>query len=149
MKKEDKELLYKALCSYLPYKLLCKVIDQGNPTTSILNAVFTGGECCFHGLVESDHGFESIKPILKPLSMLTEEHSKNCGYNHLPLFIEHIRSKEISVLFWYDLLNNGWDVYDLIPKGLAEEPEKEECKHEHVTREDGCDECQDCGTRNY
>ena len=29
-------------------------------------------------------------------------------------------------------------------------PVKEvDCKHEHVTSSDGCDECLDCGARNY
>lgn len=23
------------------------------------------------------------------------------------------------------------------------------CKHEHIERSDGCDECMDCGSRNY
>lgn len=59
------KLELKHLSTYLPYKLICLV--DGKP--AILNAIYTDGSCCFHDLVESEKGFESVKPILKPLSI--------------------------------------------------------------------------------
>ena len=52
------------LASYLPYGLTC-LVDEKHIVT--MNAVYSDGTCTFFDLVESNRGFKSIKPILKPL----------------------------------------------------------------------------------
>lgn len=132
MNPEQKELLYKALPSYLPYKLQCQVVDQGVTTISTLDAVYASGECCFHGLVESEHGFEDIKPILKPLSMITEEIEHN-GERFVPYqklnisksSIENFIDDDIYIMQWVNyeqgekLIEWHFDVFDLHSKNLC------------------------------
>lgn len=58
----------------LPFGLFCQVLDKGNdPKFVKLSAVYNDGECSFFDTVESDHGFESVKPILRPISDLVRE----------------------------------------------------------------------------
>jgi hypothetical protein len=113
----------KHLAPYFPYGLKCEIIDSVPSLepyeVATLKGIYSDGQCVFHDIVESQHGFHSIKPILNPLSALTEEHKKNCGYNNLEVLIDCIRSQELETKIWNDLLQNHWDVFDLIPKDLA------------------------------
>ena len=58
----------------LPFGLFCEVLDKGNnPKFVKLSAVYNDGSCSFFDTVESVHGFESVKPILRPISDLVCE----------------------------------------------------------------------------
>ncbi len=79
------KLELKHLAPYLPYGLECWVkdypLDIGDkPTNNIhtLNALYNTDEpeCVFHDLVESCQGFKEIKPVLRPLSDITNEIEK-------------------------------------------------------------------------
>lgn len=81
---EKLELLKKALPNYLNHKLKCEVTDNGIKKIVELSGIYINGECVFHDLVESEQGFDNIKPILHPLSdlikvgvNLVNEHSIN------------------------------------------------------------------------
>ena len=60
----------KHFAAYLPYGLICEVINwdakisRYMTTISELHAVYSDGSCVFHDLVESEQGFESVRPIL-------------------------------------------------------------------------------------
>lgn len=56
----------------LPYGLKCQVTDLGKTQIAEMHAVYFNGTCSFCDTVESDKGFSSIKPILRPLSDLIE-----------------------------------------------------------------------------
>jgi len=69
----------------LPFGLFCQVLDKGNdPKFVKLSAVYNDGSCSFFDTVESDHGFESVKPLLRPLSDLTKEIDHN-GEKFVPI----------------------------------------------------------------
>lgn len=61
---------------------------------------------------------DQIKPILHPLSDLTEEFANLCNYSHKD-FKWAIINKEVSISIWNELLSKHYDVDDLIGKGLA------------------------------
>lgn len=61
------------LAMSLPFKLICQVTDRGFTKLAALGAVYIDGQVSFFDTVESEHGFESFKPILRPLSDLTKE----------------------------------------------------------------------------
>ena len=52
----------------LPFKLVCQVTDQKITKLAVLGAVYVDGQVSFFDTVESNHGFSSIKPVLRPLS---------------------------------------------------------------------------------
>lgn len=59
------KLNVQTISAYLPYQIKCLV---DNKHKAELMAVYFDGTCCFADLVESEKGFESIKPILRPIS---------------------------------------------------------------------------------
>jgi hypothetical protein len=61
---------------------------------------------------------QSKKPILRPLSDLTEDYANFWNYSFRD-FKWAIINKEVSVLCWHDLLSKHYDVFGLIEKGLA------------------------------
>jgi len=87
MKQEHKDLLFKALSSYLPYKLkICyRVLDleNGDPTTDNPDdrmkdciMILDGHRLEYGTLSEKDRWYDKnslFKPILRPLSKLNEE----------------------------------------------------------------------------
>ena len=80
--------------------------------------------CCITNIKVHNNGIlflylETGKPILSQLCDITDHIRRDCGYDSIDEMIENIRSQEISTILWNDLLNNHWDVFDLIPKGLA------------------------------
>jgi hypothetical protein len=66
----SEKITTKEIAAYLPYGLLCEVQDKGLTKIAKLLAVYTNGECVFEGTVESDKGFDSVKPILYPLKSI-------------------------------------------------------------------------------
>ncbi len=102
------KLTLKELAPYLPYRL--QVQDIAYPSIFIMGV----------DTIELPYfQTEYYKPILRPLSDLRLEHAKNCQYHSLKRFLEVIKAQRIEVMFWDDLLNNHYDVFGLIEKGLA------------------------------
>lgn len=78
------KLELKHIAPYLPYRLKCKVTDRGKIVISDLNAAYSDNSYAFMNIVESEKGFDEIKPILRPLSDLTKEIEVN-GERFVPI----------------------------------------------------------------
>jgi len=140
------KLELKHLAPYLPYKLKCWVKDYpldigDNAANNIyeLHAIYSNGECVFHDLVESQQGFQEIKPILRPLSNMDYEcdihGEKFTPYDRLKDVISEAQWLQICELitenpdyqlvvdlpYWYieNLIKWHFDIFGLIEKGLA------------------------------
>ena len=131
MNKEDKELLYKDLCSRLPYKVKIEitwwVVDEA---------------ICMNTTLELDHIDQllndddtEIKPYLSPMSSMTEEEKyefrgiSNCKVYKDDFYNEYRKNSdgftyidkntEIETFNW--LNGHHFDYRDLIKNGLAME----------------------------
>lgn len=80
----EKELTIEHIAPYLPYGLKCQVTDKGELKIATLNAIYTDNTYVFSDIIESEQGFEDIKPILRPLSDLTKEIEHN-GERFVPI----------------------------------------------------------------
>ena len=142
MKQEDKDLLLKDLCARLPYGVKAYVknwskldrkwyedtytIDTVCPS---LNDIMVASERCFVEVILGHDDYE-IKPYLFPISTMTEEQCLEIeiltngtigvdkdslwdltGYSELDI------STTLELIQW--LYENHFDIYGLIPKGLA------------------------------
>ena len=130
MIQEEKDLLLKDLCARLPYGAKCnisrknEICIKSRTRDSILDC---------HWLSECKSDFYEIKPYLFPLSSMTEEQKIKCFEG---TDIELDENSEIwskissdtyttitnmnnwlKVINW--LLKNHFDIYGIIPKGLA------------------------------
>lgn len=124
------KLEVKHLAAYLPYGLQCEVVNwskaKGRYEThrGTMCSVYSDGTCTFQDLVESDHGFHSIKPILRPIfdikyyiDFLNKYHvdfGKNEGCLVKRKNETFTRLNELDFLF-----KNHIDVFGLIDEGLA------------------------------
>ena len=131
MKKEDKALLLKDLCTRLPYNVICQVEfkENGkyNSKVMLLSGIFTD-EAYFTTKGGSIYSNE-YKPYLFPLSSMTEEQEKESFFEpsllnafingYISLFEdEELNIDDLNRL--YDWLNkNHFDYRGLIEKGLA------------------------------
>lgn len=109
------KLTDKHICPYLPYGLK---VTNGNETVEITvrNIDML--------LLSQD-----FKPILRPLSDLTKEEyfsvwkfemdEESLVFHFLGLDYESRFLDKYSLSFWNDLLSKHFDIFDLIPKGLA------------------------------
>jgi hypothetical protein len=116
------------LAPYLPYGL--KFLWKGEPD-GIWTMVMLGDtkkvDNSVHLLLQRNDESQQIifrntkliKPLLLPLSELTDEHARSCGCLDLKGFIEGIENGFISYMIFEDLVSNQWDVFNLIPFGLA------------------------------
>ena len=114
----------------LPFGLFCEVLDKGNdPKFVKLSAVYNDGSCSFFDTVESEHGFESVKPILRPISDLVCEIDGKIGLVELAKISEpdkdwtlDLSDFAIKIAYdkknpqiWFDFQNNsfyaGFDSY--------------------------------------
>lgn len=113
------------LSAYLPYNLICLVNGKYKAE---MNAVYSNGTCTFHSLIESDKGFKSVKPILKPLELFININSKefeelNCDINH-QIEINEVACRyrhytSMSVGAFQICLKNHIDIFGLIDSGEA------------------------------
>lgn len=127
------KLELKHLSAYLPFKLKCQIVDYYSPdeiSEAVLNAVWSDGSCSFFCVIESKRGFESVKPILRPLSDFEKfDDIVNCMSS---IEIEFLMSCIIiqkepkngigAGLKYYTMLKMfeyHIDVFGLIEKGLA------------------------------
>lgn len=132
------QLQLKHLLPYFPHNLMCQVTDKGEIRIAELNAIYNNGSCSFHNLVESDKGFDCIKPILKKhcrleIENIWEKHSKTDPDVRTFLNAEFLEEKGFNTIDEILGFNPQWwpvgtlnvlakyhfDIYDLISKGLA------------------------------
>lgn len=140
MIKEDKELLLKYLCMALPYKIVIDYSYNGFKMHkgNYVNCIKQGSKCLldcdlldvFMSPRQNKEG-EYIKPYLRPISSMTMEEDrkridlgiwKSNQYDGqiIGIFqdIAYCSPQNFqSALIW--LLQNHFDIFGLIPKGLA------------------------------
>lgn len=125
MKKEDKELLFKDLCSRLPYGVKINAIYSNE------HASFYRQRACKNGINELTLNIMwlcyvqneiDIKPYLFPFSSMTEEQKKeyNSYFASVPYYGDNIHIPYYSVELLIDFYNkHHLDWRGLIPKALA------------------------------
>jgi len=138
MKQEHKDLLFKALSSYLPYKLkICyRILDleNGDPTTDNPDdrmkdciMILDGNTLEYGTLSEKDRWYDKrnlFKPILRPLSQLNEEIEHN-GERFEPL--ERLKCPDLGHVDYISNEREDWIKkyghqrwLDAIPYGLIQ-----------------------------
>ena len=141
MTQEEKDLLLKDLCARLPYRTIIRGIvyeevfdDNGEETDEVIEKEVTFN---LYIISENSIGFqgewislELCKPYLRPMSSMTEEEEKE--YSELVVkslysICENNESATTMANDWY--LSKGFDVRNLIPKGLALEAPKNMYKY--------------------
>lgn len=126
---------------YLPHGVKCEVTDQGKKVVAELCGVYSDNSYAFFDTVESEHGYYGIKPILKPLSVLTDNESYLCQWFEMKhqQKITYSKDKKSIMIFNYDgweyhcnyetlpyyvfdyLISNNLDLFGLIESGQAVE----------------------------
>lgn len=133
MKKEDKELLIRDLCSRLPYQVFCKVEDEVEPLQLLAIDIKNSAMSFQKGMIVLLWD-ELPKPYLRPLSDMTEEEQMELSAQIVKLTVEHIEDETVgfnvkaakSSAFEIDFYNSHHlDYNGLIPMGLAIEATKE------------------------
>lgn len=118
MPPKEKDLLFQDLCSRLPYKNLKVRGVFFNYNKDINRCQYE--ECDREFKYEDLKRYETLKPYLFPLSSMTEE--QEIIYGDLCYQIINATPFEIQNCFnelynW--LIKNNFDIYGLIPMGLA------------------------------
>jgi len=126
------KLELKHVAPYLPYGLRCQTTDRGEVVISELNAAYSDNSYSFMNIVESEKGFQDIKPILKPMSALNISYATELAKYVITLdekytlkialtMIEIYKSKPLDMpyVLVQILLQWHFDVFGLIEKGLA------------------------------
>ena len=117
MTQEQEKLLIKDLCARLPYGVILNCCGIVSETLTRIS---------YKGLVNDDYDIDEVKPYLFPMSSMTEEQTKELNdifdldievaitniKNDTPNYITNLNR-----LNW--LLKNHFDIYGLIPMGLA------------------------------
>lgn len=134
MKQEDKELLLKDLCARLPYGVKISVPELWTNELNCeeLDEIFKGDDSLFR-VNSGGIPIEYVKPYLFPLSNITEEQwntaptvnlteftfeSLKCGCFTLASYTcENELYNLLEFINW--LIENHFDIYGLIPMGLA------------------------------
>lgn len=120
------KLEVKHLAPYLPYGLKGMRIDYESlgehelVGLTVWDIITSGGKL----------DYKYFKPLLHPLSRLTDKMVKDFGYAMKEDFIVQIQNETVLVNVWNDLISNHWDVFGLIEKGLAEPIETSKAKGE-------------------
>lgn len=122
----------KHLAPYLPYNLKCEVLNSGQEKEiGEMIAVYNDGSACFGNIVESEKGFEYIKPILQPLFSEDFDYSIFLmdnfpeekwadAYNDIMNGVGFgVKIEQIPYELHDFLFENHIDVFGLIEKGLA------------------------------
>ena len=124
------KLELKHLAPYLPYDLMCEVKDQGKTKHEKLSGAYIDNSYAFFDTVESEYGYDSIKPILRPLSDLPTE--KDCwnelqehcydideNLDYICDFDGNLLKTSLSYRAVLILTKYHFDVFGLIEEGLA------------------------------
>jgi len=140
MTQEQKDLLIKDLCSRLSHGVKCKILETNE--VKILGSIQYDGENTLFDFWEDDqkiqYGYQlylsEFKPCLFPLSSMTDElwdkEFMGCGITEFTRdsFKYGCETLEFSnsnpdlssmVRFINQLIKNNFDIYGLIPMGLA------------------------------
>ena len=138
MEQTSKELLLKDLCGRLPYgvKIAMPGLWDSKITIEPLNEIFKGDDDLFR-VNGNGHCIEYIKPYLFPLSSMTkEQYEEWCNLEGEPLdeiLTRNSNGEKMSTLEHHLLIakslidpvnycyKNHFDIYGLIPMGLAED----------------------------
>lgn len=126
MTQKDKELLLGDLCSRLPYFTKVQIKNE----IVVLDSICDDDGYRFNFIGDDKEGvtIEQVKPYLFPISSMTEE--QKIEYDKMSeLDIDYtITQIKNDSLIWTSglnrfnwLLKNHFDVYGLIPMGLAED----------------------------
>ena len=112
MSPEDKELLLKDLCSRVPFVVWC-YYPNGTGAYGPLSGV-VGEKCYFFG--SDSYNVENVKPLLRPLSDMTEEEKEEIKKDYLVSFLgNRIRLYYHSEGYWdNDLTPDNKDYTDLL-----------------------------------
>lgn len=123
------KLELKHLSAYLPYGLMCELKDQKKIKIAKLCGAYIDNSYAFFDTVESEHGYDGIKPILRPLSDLTKDENFYINFcdmfiseNHIDYICEsknNISNSGLSYSCIIFLLEHHFDVFGLIDQGLA------------------------------
>ena len=123
MKQEEKDLLLKDLSMRLPYGVKVQYENE------IFDVEYV---CPMYGEIKLDNhetwtlGIDEVKPYLFPFSSMTEEQKKELNditNLDIEIAISNIKNDTpnyvtgLNRLNW--LLKNHFDIYDIIPMGLA------------------------------
>ena len=121
MTQEDKELLFKVLSAMLPYHVKVKIwLEDGTTEEGLLDLEHNYNDVLRDAFYYNK--IKDIKPYLRPISSMTDDEEKE--YNKTLCVIRGHGSFCTIDSFDY-LISHGFDVYDLIPKGLAIEVTEE------------------------
>ncbi len=111
------------LAPYLPYDLQWKRCNKDNPKSELVYKVET---MVGRHLDDNYCDYSTYEPILRPLSDLSKQLKGFDGnmlawsfYNSEKDCYQAIINEEISLAFYKLLLQYHFDVFGLIPKGLA------------------------------
>lgn len=117
-----------AMSLYLPYELKCNVDGQ----IVRLDAIYADGTYVFHDLVESENGFNSVKPILKPMEYLNDSYvselaqmvvdfDSNYDLGYATKLIVQYKTKptKMPYILFKKLIEWHFDVFGLIERGLS------------------------------
>lgn len=104
----------KHLIPYLPYGLKSAAnASHFGLKTHLVSDIDT------YNVMNFIKGDTTAKPIMVPLSEMTLQIAKDCGYDSAGDFMIAIKKEEVPVKIWNDLLKNHWDVFGLIYVNLA------------------------------
>lgn len=120
MKQEDKDLLLKDLCSRLPYGVKCQIdIGDADVYVDTLATITTDGCVSFIETIDTEDvlGYGDIKPLLFPMSSMTEEQKEE----HKDLLDNQYSFDANGNIFTLQdfYCKHHIDYRGLIPKGLA------------------------------
>lgn len=141
MTQEQKDILLKDLCARLSHGVKCKILETNE--VKILASIQYDGENTLFDFWEDDqkiqYGYQlylsEFKPCLFPLSSMTEEQWNNAPIVNLTEFtFESLKCGCFTLASYtcendlYDLvefinwlIENHFDIYGLIPMGLADD----------------------------
>lgn len=128
MTQEQKDLLLKDLCARLPYGVKCSHKNEGIFSLTCIDLEYNYIYVKHGGfkIGEPEINHRHIKPYLFPMSSMTEEQKKELNDItdlDIEIAISNIKNDTpnyvtcLNRLNW--LLKNHFDIYDLIPMGLA------------------------------
>ena len=130
MTRNEKDILLKDLSARLPYGVKGRVSSRDCNNRECEFVATIGGKLYDRFAVAQELWFDNvtIKPYLFPFSGMTEEQKKELDditNLDIEIAISHIKNDtpnyvtSLNRLNW--LLKNHFDIYDLIPIGLAED----------------------------
>lgn len=132
MTQENKELLLKDLCARLPYEVKVEITHWRNRDKGMIDSKIFRVPLDINKASVLIKPTSDIRPYLFPLSSMTEEQKKELNQiilkqtDILAKYMENCdwginfgKYHFVNILEFNWLLKNHFDIYGLIPKGLA------------------------------